>query len=213
MWRTGTHILYLLSVEESCRKPSPYRRQKQAHFLTEMKQKRNVFQPASAPPCWEQGTLSVEVEYSGERASERETDREEEGKVNEAARLVREPFHHSLCCETVPLFGSAMPTARRKASCWVLSIGCHSEKIWGNIKWAILHNANSFPQEKLLGSVSEVKPSWEIAPFSLLDINVSTNVVQRLWTELQLHCQTCHLAFQFRPLYFTSIQTWDIIIE
>ena len=25
------------------------------------------------------------------------------GKVNEAASVFREPFHHSLCCETIPL--------------------------------------------------------------------------------------------------------------
>lgn len=27
------------------------------------------------------------------------------GRVNEAVSLVQEPFHHSLCCETVPLLG------------------------------------------------------------------------------------------------------------
>ena len=59
MLRTGTHVLYLLSIEESCKKPCSYQCQQRAHFLAETKKKRNVFQPASAPLRWEQGKLSV----------------------------------------------------------------------------------------------------------------------------------------------------------
>jgi len=99
------------------------------------------FQPASAPLCWEQGTPPFS--WSGAFWQKKERAREKQPGRKRGSERGSELFwgggggvHHSLCCETVPLFGSAMPTARRKASRRAPSIGCHSEER------AILHNAN-----------------------------------------------------------------------
>lgn len=127
-------------IEESCESRMPTDARNRLIFSPRWRGEKNVFQPASALPCWEQGNLSLEVEYSRERENERETERGR--KKGKWARHWAWFGNHFIthCAWLSHCSGSAMPAARRKVSCWVLSIGCHSEKIWGNIKCSNLHN-------------------------------------------------------------------------
>ena len=79
MLRTGTHILYLLSIEESCKKPCSYQCQQQAHFLTEMKKKEMPFNLHPLLYAENKGSFQFKWSIQGKERL-RETDREEEGK-------------------------------------------------------------------------------------------------------------------------------------
>lgn len=88
----------------------------------------------------------------------------ERGKVSEAVSRDREPFHHSLCCETVPLLGLS------DANCWEESIlpsavfGCHSDRFKATLKRKFCISVTSFLLVKCSEHfllIIEVKPSGE----------------------------------------------------
>lgn len=95
-------------------------------------------------PCWEQGEwvgvgrwISVEVEYTkGDRVRE-STDGKE---VREAAGLVCEPFHHSLCCVTAWAERCQTLGGKHPVECWVLAATLRSFELTQNGQF--LNNAN-----------------------------------------------------------------------
>lgn len=62
----------------------------------------------------------------------------ERGNASESASFVWEPFHHSLCCETVPLLGLSDANCSKES---ILLSAVYWLPLREDIKWAILHNA------------------------------------------------------------------------
>lgn len=91
----------LLPIQESCKSPPPADARNRLIFSLRWRKKKCL------STCIRSSMLRTREAFSlsgvsGERVSERNR-QGRRGKVNEAVSLVREPFHHSLCCETVPL--------------------------------------------------------------------------------------------------------------
>ena len=142
------------------------------------------------------GVFRRKSEWVRERNREEEEEEEEEGKRTSQRAWFREPFHQSLCCETVPLLGLSDANCSEESVLLSAVYDCHSEKIWGSLKWAVLHNANLiFVLEKTSQLYIEVKPRRKAATYSHLDLIVLF---------IKVHCQTCHVM--------DSSQTWDIVI-
>ena len=78
--------------------------------------------------------------FKRKRVWERERSRQGGGRVRQWV-LFRSHFISHCVVRLSHCSGSAMPTARRKASLWEPSIGCHSDEIWGDMKWNFLNYA------------------------------------------------------------------------
>lgn len=141
MLRTGTHILYLLSIEESCKILVATNASSGLIFSVRWRKKKclSTCIRSSIPRTRE--AFSLSGVFKREQVREEQTRRKRESERGSELGFGSHFITHCVV-RLSPCLDSAMPTAWRKASCRVLSIGCHSEKISGNIKWAILHNAS-----------------------------------------------------------------------
>lgn len=163
--------------------------------------------------CSSMLNLSVEVEYSRMRGSEKQNRLGGREKEWEAVSSIQ-PFHHLLSCETVPLLGFSDANCSEES---VLLSAVFWLPLWEDLRQNRVGNFCTIltlflPEKssKLLFLVLKSKPHEKLPLSTSWALMLLLIWVQRLWPKLESkeHSQTCHLISSWLQLLSSiSIQT------